>query len=310
MFFHILNIIAPVFLVIIAGYLAVNRKLLTDSMIDGLMKFALLIAIPCLLFKATSGMNLSTAFDWRLILAFYGGSTASFALACFISYKFFGRPPGESVAIGFGGLFSNLVLLGLPISERAWGLDQLEPIYAIVAIHAPYNYLLGITTMELLRSDGRSIADTAQVVIKAMFRNSLMIGIGLGLLVNFSGLTLPSTITDAIDLLTRAALPAALFGLGGVLTRYKLSDSLGAASSTSMLSLFAHPLIALGICYLLGVEDNLTRMVVLVAAMSPGLNSYLFAVLYERGQGTAANLVLLGTVTAVFSISFWLWLLT
>jgi hypothetical protein len=225
-----------------------------------------------------------------------------------VAHQFFGRPPGESVAIGFGGLFSNLVLLGLPISERAWGSDQLAPIYAIVAIHAPYNYLLGITTMELLRSDGRSLTGTAQVVIKAMFRNSLMIGIGLGLLLNLSGLSLPTALADGVDLLARAALPAALFGLGGVLTRYKLSDSVGEAGSIGLISLFVHPVIAFVICRLLGVEDQLMRMVVLVAAMSPGLNSYLFAVMYERGQGAAASLVLLATAASVFSVSFWLWL--
>ena len=48
--------------------------------------------------------------------------------------------------------------------------------YAIVSIHAPFCYLLGITSMELLRADGRSIAETTRVILRAMFRNSLMIG--------------------------------------------------------------------------------------------------------------------------------------
>ncbi|MEZ5534915.1 MAG: AEC family transporter [Thiolinea sp.] len=306
---QILNIIAPVFLVIAAGYLAVRQKLFADTSVDGLMRFALLFAVPCLLFKATSSMELGTAFDWRLILAFYGGATLSFITGTLIARKFFGRQPGEAVAIGFGGLFSNLVLLGLPISERAWGHDQIAPIYAIVSLHAPYCYLVGITTMELLRSDGRSLFDTAKVVVKAMFRNSLMIGIGLGFIVNLSGLTLPATLSDAIDLLSRAALPAALFALGGTLVRYKLSESLGEAGTISVISLFLHPALAWTICQLMGVEDQLTRMVVLVAAMAPGLNSYLFAVLYQRGQGTAASLVLLATAASVFTVSFWLWLM-
>lgn len=309
MLLQILNIIAPIFLVIAVGYVAAYRKLLTNDMVDGLMKFALLFAVPCLLFNATSTMDLSTAYDWRLMLAFYGGSTISFILASLIARKVFNRPPGEAVAVGFGGLFSNLVLIGLPISERAWGAEQITPVYAIVSLHAPYCYLIGITTMELLRSDGRSLFDTAQVVVKSMFRNSLMIGIGLGFMVNFSGLTLPETITDATALLARAALPAALFGLGGILVRYKMADSLAEASSIALISLFVHPSLAWVICQLLGVEDHLMRMVVLVAAMAPGLNAYLFATLYQRGQGTAASLVLLATLASVVSVSFWLWLL-
>lgn len=310
MLLQILNIIAPIFLVIAGGYLAVNRQLLSDSMIDGLMKFALLIALPCLLFKATATMDLQTAYDWRLILAFYGGATLCFVLAGLVAHQFFNRPPGEAVAVGFGGLFSNLLLLGLPISERAWGQDQITPIYALASIHAPYCYLLGITTMELLRSDGRSLADTAQVVIKAMFRNSLMIGIGLGFIFNLSGLVMPTAINDALDLLIRAALPVALFGLGGVLARYRLADSLAEATSITLISLFVHPTLAWLICQLLAVENHLTQVIVLLAAMAPGLNSYLFATLYQRGQATAASLVLLGTVLSVFSVSLWLWLLS
>jgi len=306
---QILNIIAPVFLVIVFGNLAVRAKLFSDGMVDGLMRFAILFAIPCLLFKATATMDLGTAFHWDVMLAFYAGSTISFISGSFIAWKFFGRSPGAAIAVGFGALFSNLVLLGLPISERAWGAENIAPLYAIVSVHAPFCYLLGITAMELLRSDGRSLAGTAQVVAKAMFRNSLMIGIGLGFIVNFSGVTLPDIVSDAVDFMTKAALPAALFALGGALTRYKISDAIGEISTISMFSLFLHPLIALLVCKYLGVDDSLTKMVVLVAAMPPGLNSYLFATMYQRGQGTAASTVLTATLVSVFSVSFWLWAL-
>ncbi len=309
MFLHILNIIAPIFLVIATGYIAVYNKFLTNDMIDGLMRFALLFAIPCLLFDATSTMDLSTAYDWQPMLAFYSGSTISFILASLIAWKFFNRSPGEAVAVGFGGLFSNLVLIGLPISERAWGHEQITPVYAIISLHAPYCYLLGITTMELLRSDGRSLLVTARVVVKSMFRNSMMIGIGLGFIVNFSGITLPETLTDATEILARAALPVALFGLGGVLVRYKMTDSLNEAGSIALISLFVHPTLTWIMCQLLGVEDHLMRIVVLIAAMAPGMNAYLFATLYQRGQGTTASLVLLATAASVFSVSFWLWLI-
>ncbi|MCW9078923.1 MAG: AEC family transporter, partial [Gammaproteobacteria bacterium] len=104
----IFDIVAPVFLVIGAGYLAVWRGLLSDDMVDGLMKFAIQFAVPCLLFRATSTMDLGTAYDWRLMSAYYIGSTTSFTVATLLAWKLFGRTPGEAVAVGFGALFSNL----------------------------------------------------------------------------------------------------------------------------------------------------------------------------------------------------------
>ncbi|HPQ96467.1 MAG: AEC family transporter [Thiothrix sp.] len=307
MFFVILNIVAPVFLVIVAGFAAVRSGLFADAMIDGVMRFAVLFAVPCLLFRAVSTLKLGDAFDWRLVLAFYSGALISFTLASTVARRWFGRKPGEAVAVGFVALFSNLLLLGLPISERAWGRDELAPVYAIVSLHAPFCYLVGISVMEWLRSDGRSGWETARIIGSAMFRNSLMIGIGLGFLVNFSGLVLPEALGAAIDLLARAALPAALFALGGVLARYRLKQTLGEVSMVTLMSLFVHPLLVYLICLLLGVEQQQLRKVVLMAAMAPGLNSYLFAVLYQRGQETAASTVLLATVLSVGTVSLWLW---
>jgi malonate transporter and related proteins len=310
MLFVVLNIVAPVFLVIGSGWLSMRMRLFNDSMVDGLMKFATQLAVPCLLFRAISSLDLSTAYNWSLMSAFYIGAAVSFFIASLIMWKLFQRKPGESIAIGFGALFSNSVLLGLPISERAWGVENISPVYAIVSIHAPFCYLLGISCMELLRSDGRSLIDTSRVVIKSMFRNSLMIGIGLGFVVNLSGLALPGVLLSAVDILSKSALPVALFGLGAVLTRYKINQTLGEVGTIAVFSLLVHPGITFSICYLLGVPDSISRMAVLVAAMAPGINSYLFANMYQRGQGVAASTVVLATSASVFSISVWVWLLS
>jgi len=307
MFLHIITIVAPVFLVIAAGYLTVRVKLLTDDMIDGLMRFAILIAVPCLLFQAIAKMNLGTAFDWRLMLAFFGGATICFIITGLVARKVFNRQPGEAVSVGFTALFSNVVLLGLPISTRAWGEDQIAPLFALASANTPICYLLGITTMEWLRSDGRSWPETMVVVAKAMFRNSLMIGIGLGFIVNFSGLPVPDIIGDAVDLLAKAALPIALFALGGMLTRYQFSEQLGEAGMVSGISLILNPFLVLLFCNLLSVEPSLTAMMVLMAAMPTGLNGYLFANLYQRGQRTAASVVLLTTILSIFSLTVWMW---
>ncbi len=119
---EILNVVAPVFLVVAAGYLAVNTGIIAAELIDHLMKFAIQFAIPCLLFRATSTIDLAAAFDWRMMLAYYAAAIACFVATFFIVKNFFKRRPGEAVGIAFAALFSNLVLLGLPISERAWRL--------------------------------------------------------------------------------------------------------------------------------------------------------------------------------------------
>jgi predicted permease len=309
MLLEILNIVAPVFLVITAGYISVRSGIARAESIDQLMQFAIQFAIPCLLFLATSSIDLDVAFGWRMMLAYYMAAITCFTAAFFVVKNFFKRRPGEAVGVAFAAMFSNLVMLGLPISERAWGLDSLAPNYALVAVNAPICYLLGIIAMEFLRADGRGVAATSGIVVKAMFRNSLMIGIGLGFIVNLGGIGLPGALLGAIDLLAQAALPIALFALGGVLTRYKLSKSLGEAGLIVVLSLVVQPAITLLLSWQLELPAATTKSIVLMSAVAPGLNAYLFASMYNRGTEAAASAVLLSTMLAGFTVSAWLLLL-
>ena len=309
MLLEILNIVAPVFLVIAAGYVAVRSGAARAESIDQLMQFAIQFAIPCLLFLATSSIDLDVAFGWRMMLAYYLAAIICFTAAFFVVKNLFKRRPGEAVGVAFAAMFSNLVMLGLPISERAWGMESLAPNYALVAVNAPICYLLGITAMEFLRADGRGVAATSRIVVKAMFRNSLMIGIGLGFIVNLGGIGLPGALLAAVDLLAQAALPIALFALGGVLTRYQLSKSLGEAGLIVVLSLVVQPAITLLLSWQLQLPAATTKSIVLMSAVAPGLNAYLFASMYKRGTEAAASAVLLSTMLAGFTVSAWLLLL-
>jgi malonate transporter len=305
-FFEIFSIVAPVFVLVIVGYAFVKVGLVTDSVIDGLMRFAVLIAIPCLLFRATYSLDLNAAFEWRSLVAYYAGAIGCFVIAIVIFRFGFKKRPGESIGIAFAALFSNLVMLGVPISERAWGLEFMTPNFALIAVNAPICYLIGITVMEFSRADGRNGRDTAIVVVKAMFKNSLMIGIGLGLMVNIGGLQLPEPVYASIELMARSAIPVALFGLGGVLTRYSSKEASREASVVTALALIIHPVIALWVCWWFELTEDVIRSIVLMAAMAPGLNAYLFATLYKRGEAIAASTVIMATTLSVLTLSLWL----
>ncbi|HBH29580.1 MAG TPA: AEC family transporter [Desulfofustis sp.] len=300
------EVILPVFLVIGCGYGAVWRGLMTDEAIDALMRFAINFAIPCLLFSAISTLDLSQDFNIPLLATYYSGAAAGF-LAGLLGGRFlFGRGWEDAVVFGFCGLFSNTVLLGLPIMERAYGADSLAANYAIIAIHAPFCYGVGVTAMEIIRADGTSVLHTAGNVLKAMFRNVLVIGVGLGFIVNISSITQPAVLTDALALITRAALPVALFGLGGVLVRYRPGGDVRAICYVAALSLVFHPAVVWGVGSATGLEINDFRAAVVTAAMAPGINCYIFASMYGAAQKVAASAVLLGTAASILTVWGWL----
>ena len=302
----LLDVILPVFVVIGFGFVAVWRGWFSDEGVDGLMRFTQRFAIPCLLFVAIARLDLAQHFDWRLLLSFYAGALSGFCLGVLGARRFFGRSWDEAVAIGFCCLFSNSVLLGLPLTERAYGADALEANFAIIALHSPFCYGIGITAMEVVRARGQRGLTIARTVTKAMFSNALILGIGLGFIVNLGGIPLPGVVSDALDLMVRAALPAALFGLGGVLVRYRPEGDLRVVFFVCAVGLILHPLITRGLGVALDLSVPATRSAVLTAAMAPGINSYIFANMYGVARRVAASSVLIATALSILTV--WVWL--
>ncbi|WP_101068842.1 AEC family transporter [Roseovarius salinarum] len=302
----LLEVILPVFVVIGFGYLAVWRGWFPESGVDGLMRFTQHFAIPCLLFVAIACLDLGQTFHWRLLTSFYAGALGGFLLGLFGARLIFGRDWEDAVAVGFCCLFSNSLLLGLPITERAYGPDALTANYAIIALHSPFCYGIGITVMEVVRARGHTAPALAGKVLKAMFSNALILGIAAGFLVNLTGLALPGPLQDGLDLMVRAALPAALFGLGGVLVRYRPEGDLRLVLYVCAVGLAAHPLITRGLSAGLALPVPELRSAVLTAAMAPGVNTYVFANMYGRARRVAASAVLIGTAASILTV--WLWL--
>jgi len=306
---NILLVVVPVFLVIAAGYLAALRGIIAPQGVDGLMSFAQSVAVPMLLFRAISTLDLAAAMDPRLLMAFYAGAVIGFASGMLGARFLFGRSWEDAVAIGFVGLFSNSLLLGLPITERAYGTEALSANFAIIAVHAPFCYVLGITAMELVRAQGRAWAAIPGTVARAVLVNPLIIGVALGFVVNLSGLPLPEPVTSALDLIARAGIPAALFGLGGVLLRYRPEGDMRVILFIVAVSVMLHPTIVWLIGRAVDLSDGALRSAVITASVAPGVNAYLFADMYGRARRVAASAVLIGTICTLASASFWLWML-
>ncbi|WP_339758795.1 AEC family transporter [uncultured Sulfitobacter sp.] len=302
----LLDVILPVFLVIGFGYVSVWRGVFPTAGIDGIMRFAQSFAIPCLLFQSIAKLDLSASFDPRLLISFYTGAALCFAIGMYGARLLFKRDWEDCVAIGFCCLFSNSVLLGLPITERAYGADALTGNIAIIAMHSPFCYGLGITVMEFVRNRGQSGFALARNVGNAMFHNPLVIGIIAGFIVNFSGIAIPEVVDDALSLVVRAALPTALFALGGVLIQYKPEGDLKAIAMVCIIALLVHPAIVWLMGSRFGLPQDLFRSGVLTAAMAPGFNAYIFANMYGRARRVAASSVLIATVASV--LTAWMWL--
>lgn len=303
-------IVLPVFLLLGIGYAAARTGYLPPTIAEPLNAFTIKLAVPVLLFRALYRLDLSAAFHPALLASFYAGAFTSFIAGIVLARLAWRRRPGELVAVGFCAMFSNLVLLSVPIVQRAFGEEALTPAFGIIALHAPLLYIVGTTVMELSRRDGRPLPETLRTALFSILANTLMIGIVAGALFNLAGIHLPEPVMATVDMLASAAIPVALFGVGASLTRYRLKAELSESLMVSTLALIVHPLIAFVLAdRVFALAPEYVRVAVILAAMPPGMNVYIFAVMYDRAVALAASVILVATTLSVATITLWLYVL-
>ena len=306
----ILTVIAPIFALMGLGYTAVRFRLFPADGIKSLIAFVNNFATPCLLFHSLVTSDFSAAFNIAIIGPFYLGAVICFVIGIVIAMKIFGNTPGESVSVGFSGTFTNTVLVGLPIMSRAYGGDSLPVVLSIIGLHGAILLTVGMLTMELMRRDGQSLGKTLVSAGKRIGSNPLIWGIAAGMIGYFSGLTLIEPAEAFFTMMSQAVVPAALFGIGGALNEFKLSENWQQAMVAAIIKLIVHPAIAyMLMIWVLHVPMEIARYGILLSAMPAGVNIYIFATMYNRGVSVAANTILIATVASAATISMWLFIL-
>lgn len=307
----ILSVIAPIFALIALGNLAVRFRLFPAEGIKALIGFVNNFATPCLLFYSISHSDFRAAFDIRIIAPFYVGALICFAVGIVLARRVFGNRPGEAVSVGFSGTFTNTVLVGLPIMSRAYGEAALPVTLSIIGLHGAILLTVGMVTMELVRRDGKSLGRTLVVAGQRVVSNPLIWGIAAGIIGSLLNLRLIEPAEAFFSMMGQAVVPVALFGIGGALNEFRLSENWKQALVASLIKLVLHPIIAYVLMiYVLRVPMDIARYGILLSAMPAGVNIYVFATYYDRGVSVATNTILIATVMSAVTISGWLYVLS
>ena len=311
MFFEIAAVILPVFLLVLIGFFSCFIHLLEKWFVDNLAKLCQDFGIPFLLFFNLAILDLNNAFDFQILSCFYISMVISFLVINWISYFIFKQTYKNSIILGFCAMFSNGVLLGLPISERAFGSESLFINYTIIVGHAPFCYLVGITLIEFMKTDKTSFFSGLGSSLKAIFYNNLAIGILLGIGFNILKFEFSVNTKELLRIGTVWIIPVSLFTMGGVLYFYRITNSYKITITIIFTSLFLQPAVvySLGV-YIWNIDLYYLRNAVIMAAMAPGLNAYFFANMYDSCRATVATTICVSTALTIFSSSFWIYILS
>ena len=294
----ILNIIAPVFALILVGYGVARTPKWTPDATRYFNNFVFYVALPTLLFGKLASGEAFDGVEPLIVAAYFGGALISMGLLIVFARLAFDLTGEERALLGMGAGFSNTVLLGLPLIVLTFGDAALGPITTMIA----FNTLILLPTTILLveiargRRDRKSAARIALAPLATMIRNPILIAIVTGALWSFTGVGLALPLERFIGLLSGAAGPCALFVLGASLAEYKLAGQPAETAAMTVAKLVVHPVLVWLLCtQVFALDDLTTGVATMMAAVPVGATVFTVAQQYRVFVGPVTSAILIST---------------
>ena len=302
-FLHHVLLALPLFSLVLIGYAAMRISGWPTTVSDGLTLFVFNLAMPAMLFRLMSDSSKLPAVDTRLLIAFFGGCLIVFVVGRLLSWKLF-RLDGVSQSVfALGCVFSNNVMLGLPLAKVSLGDAAVPSVALVLVFNALILWTLITVSVEWAKHGNFSLHGFARTA-RGVLTNPVVVGILAGTLFGKTGLPLPEAIDAPLAMIAQSAAPMALIALGMGLAEYGVRDGWKISVTVCAVKLVVLPLIVWGLARLLGLPPMETKVVVLLSSMAVGANVYIMSRQFKALEGPTASTLVLSTVLAAVTTPF------
>ncbi len=291
---------APLFLLVLVGYALARWGNWPKVASDALTRFVFAVAIPALLFRLMSEFPRLPPVDARVLIAYFGGGAITYVAARILAARAFAMDGASQSLFGIGTIFSNGVLLGIPLVKVTLGDDSLPVVSLILIFNSLLLWTLVTVSVEWARNRDLSMAGLGRTTW-GVVTNPVVAGILLGTAFGFTGLPIPAPIDQTLQLLGQAAVPMSLIVLGMGLVEYGVREGIRPSLAITALKLAAFPLAVYLIARGLALPVRELRAVVLMAALPVGANVYLMARQFKALEGPVAASLVWSTLVAALS---------
>jgi malonate transporter len=296
-FARILALTAPLFCLVLVGYALTRWGGWSAELADALTRFVFYVAVPALLFRLMSDFSRLPPVDARLLVAYFGACLAIFVASRLIAARMFHLDGVAQSVFALGGIFSNNVLLGVPLARVTLGERSLPAISLVLVFNALLLWTLATVSVEWARHRSLSWSGYFQSA-KAVLANPIVASILLGTIWGFIALPLPGVIDQTLQLMSEAAIPLSLIALGMGLAKYGIREGWRISAAMTAMKLAGQPLAVWLLARALSLPPLETQAIVLLATLPVGANVYLMARQFDTLGGPVASSLVLSTALA------------
>ncbi len=282
MYYQIINVISPIFIIAFVGYLLERLSNNIDS--RTISSLVLLVATPSLVFSTLTSLEIDTATLLKMALA---------AVLCVAVASIAGLIILRVLGLSYRTFLPSLIMpnsgnIGLPLVLLAFGEKGL-------ALGISYFFVIAL----LQYTFGAAIA-SGQYRLRDLARQPLFYSIFLVAVVLLAEIKVPVIIATTAELLGGMMIPAMLILLGASLARLSIADLRQAiVIAVARLGIGVPTgLMVVGLISLSGIE---AAIVFLMASMPTAIVNYVFAERYRPDSQQVAGAVVVST-TLTFAV--------
>lgn len=289
--------ILPVFAIVVVGYLMGLTGRVDGDGARLVNRIALTIFLPVLLFDLIVNAPFRE-FHVPAAIIYLATAAVVFVAGYLLARHAFRRDAGESVLLGFCGVFGNNVFFILPISVLLYGRGDILPVMTIIILETTIFFASAMIALQILGSGRLRPAG----VLLTMAKTPMLQAMAAGFAVVMTGLSIPAPLRTFIEFNGAAAPPLALFALGVVMSGTRLRPD-AATWAFVAVKLAVFPVaVWLALDQVIGAADG-HRLLVLGAAAPTGAMAFSLALLNDIPAGTIARVIIWSSLISLITLA-------
>lgn len=281
-FFTVLEVVTPVFLLAAIGYFWV--KLGFEYRVEFVTRLAMTLAVPALVFTSLTQNTINPKFLTEMIIVVCMAYAVVSVLALIFTFIF--KLDLRTFLMPL--ISGNTGNLGLPLCFLAFGKDGLGYAVIVFAFTSIVAFTFGLWVVSGTRS------------FKQPLKEPLVPATILGLLFMFYGWEIPKILTNSLNLISQMAIPLMLITLGVAVARLKTQlafKTLGISISKIMIGTIT----GITVGYQFSIPYEAFAVLIIQMSMPVAVTSYLLAEKYGANSEAVAGLVVISTFLTTFT---------
>lgn len=310
----LLYAIAPIVVVMLAGYISGKKNIFTGQDAKKFNKVVLDYALPAALFVSiVQSTREDLAKDLKLTLVSLVGIMACFMLVYFVFKYCFKKNTGADAAVS--ALISGsptIGFLGFAVLEPIFGTTPaVALVVAIVgivvnAVGIPVGLSLMNASLEKQQPGSTKKQSTWKPVIHALEQPVAWAPI-LAVILVLCGLKWPDWASPSFELIAKANASMAVFSAGITLSAIKFSVNRQVILG-SIMKMLLMPLVILVFGLLVHMDSFNLKMLVVAAALPPAFSGIIIADEYDTYVATGTSSLTLSVIVFIGACPLWIWL--